>query len=52
MADACLEGRAALPPEQQAMVKPRQPRPPQPPAAQVQTEARPEANPAQPATVS
>ena len=28
LADACLEGRAALPPEQQAMVKPRQPRPP------------------------
>ena len=28
LADACLEGRAALPPEQQAMVKPRQPQPP------------------------
>ena len=25
IADACLEGRAALPPEQQAMMKPRQP---------------------------
>ena len=30
LADACLEGRAALPPEQQAMVKPRQPPPPRP----------------------
>ena len=27
LADACLEGRAALPPEQQAMIKPRQPQP-------------------------
>jgi len=27
LADSCLEGRAALPPEQQAMIKPRQPRP-------------------------
>jgi small subunit ribosomal protein S2 len=34
LADACLEGRAALPPEQQAMIKPRQPQPrPQPAAA-------------------
>jgi small subunit ribosomal protein S2 len=31
LADACLEGRAALPPEQQGMIKPRQQRP-QPPA--------------------
>jgi small subunit ribosomal protein S2 len=33
LADACLEGRAALPPEQQGMSKPRQPRqqPPQAP---------------------
>jgi small subunit ribosomal protein S2 len=37
LADACLEGRAALPPEQQGMIKPRQaprpapaPRPPEP----------------------
>jgi small subunit ribosomal protein S2 len=43
LADACLEGRAALPPEQQAMVKPRQPRP-APPA--------PEPNPAPATTVS
>jgi small subunit ribosomal protein S2 len=48
LADACLEGRAALPPEQQAMVKPRQSRQASPPAP----ESRPEANPAQPATVS
>ena len=27
LADACLEGRAALPPEQQGLIKPRQPRP-------------------------
>ena len=27
LADACLEGRAALPPEQQAMIKPRPPKP-------------------------
>jgi len=27
LADACLEGRAALPPEQQAMIKPRAPKP-------------------------
>src|SRR3954453_22805781 len=33
MADACLEGRAALPPEQQALIKPRPPRQPQPAAA-------------------
>ena len=52
LADSCLEGRAALPPEQQAMVKPRQPRPPQPPTPQAQSEPKPEANPAQPATVS
>jgi small subunit ribosomal protein S2 len=44
LADACLEGRAALPPEQQAMVKPRQPRPAPAPA--------PEANPAPAAAVS
>jgi small subunit ribosomal protein S2 len=35
LADACLEGRAALPPEQQALIKPRQqparPQPQQPP---------------------
>lgn len=31
LADACLEGRAALPPEQQGMIKPRQPRPAAPP---------------------
>jgi len=56
IADACLEGRAALPPEQQAIVKPRQPRPsPIPtPAAPPESkpETKPEANPAQPATVS
>jgi len=46
LADACLEGRAALPPEQQAMVKPRQARPAPTPAP------APEANPAQPAAVS
>jgi small subunit ribosomal protein S2 len=37
LADACLEGRAALPPEQQAMFKPRQPAKPAappPPAAE------------------
>jgi small subunit ribosomal protein S2 len=34
LADSCLEGRAALPPEQQAMVKPRQPRQTQAPAAE------------------
>src|SRR6202012_3281306 len=34
LADACLEGRAALPPEQQAMIKPRQ------------TQPRPQAQPA------
>lgn len=53
MADACLEGRAALPPEQQGMIKPRQPqqRPqqapaqPQPPAAPA-ANGTPEANPA------
>jgi small subunit ribosomal protein S2 len=40
LADACLEGRAALPPEQQAMIKPRQqPARPQPAAA-----AQPDAN--------
>ena len=27
LADACLEGRASLPPEQQAMIKPRAPKP-------------------------
>src|SRR5437763_12793822 len=32
LADACLEGRAALPPEQQGMIKPRQPRPQPAPA--------------------
>ena len=41
LADACLEGRAALPPEQQAMIKPRTPQQrPQAPAP------APEANPA------
>jgi small subunit ribosomal protein S2 len=38
LADACLEGRAALPPEQQGMIKPRQPRP-QPAAEASQTTA-------------
>ncbi len=33
LADACLEGRAALPPEQQALIKPRQQPRPQPAAA-------------------
>src|SRR5213078_3130134 len=33
LADACLEGRAALPPEQQAMIKPRQPQQRPQPAA-------------------
>ena len=50
MADACLEGRAALPPEQQGMIKPRQPqqRPqPQPaPAAAPAANGAVEANPA------
>ena len=32
LADACLEGRAALPPEQQGQIKPRPPKPPAPPA--------------------
>ncbi|MFO0800828.1 MAG: 30S ribosomal protein S2 [Gemmataceae bacterium] len=45
LADACLEGRAALPPEQQAMIKPRQPQ--QRPAAPA-----PEANPAPAPTVA
>ena len=48
LADACLEGRAALPPEQQGMVKPRQPRPAQPPAQQ----SAPEPNPAPAGAVS
>jgi len=47
LADACLEGRAALPPEQQGLNKPRQPRQPQSqpqqPPAQV---ADPNLNPA------
>jgi small subunit ribosomal protein S2 len=47
LADACLEGRAALPPEQQAMVKPRQPRPAPAPAAPA-----PESNPAPAGAVS
>ena len=38
LADACLEGRAALPPEQQAMIKPRvTPPKPQAPVAPVET---------------
>src|SRR5205807_9974159 len=45
LADACLEGRAALPPEQQGQVK-RQPPPPKPPGAA----PTPETNPA-PASV-
>jgi small subunit ribosomal protein S2 len=48
LADACLEGRAALPPEQQGMIKPRQARPQAQPA-----QARaPEANPAPAPAVS
>src|SRR5688572_15541007 len=47
LADACLEGRAALPPEQQGQVK-RQPQPPKPPGPGAP--AAPETNPA-PASV-
>ncbi|QDU20529.1 30S ribosomal protein S2 [Urbifossiella limnaea] len=47
LADACLEGRAALPPEQQAMIKPRQPQ--QRPAAPAPAA---EANPAPAPTVA
>ena len=39
LADACLEGRAALPPEQQGMIKPRQQAPRQQPAAAAQPDA-------------
>jgi small subunit ribosomal protein S2 len=42
LADACLEGRAALPPEQQGMIKPRQPQQRPQPAAPAQP--APEAN--------
>ena len=45
----CLEGRAALPPEQQAMIKPRQPAPR--PAAGAQPAADPNLNPAPAPTV-
>jgi small subunit ribosomal protein S2 len=45
LADACLEGRAALPPEQQGMIKPRQPAKPAVPAK------APEPNPAPAAVV-
>ena len=50
LADACLEGRAALPPEQQAMVKPRQPRPASAPAPA--PDGKTEANPAPAGAVS
>lgn len=48
LADACLEGRAALPPEQQAMFKPRQPAAARPAPAP----AAPESNPAPAPAVS
>jgi small subunit ribosomal protein S2 len=39
LADACLEGRAALPPEQQHMIKPRTPAAPRPAPAEANTTA-------------
>ena len=48
LADACLEGRAALPPEQQAMMKPRQPAAPRPQPAAPAPAAEPNPAPASP----